>query len=118
MRYLIFHSILAVLLTSCFHSMIYGVGPSPQDPSGTYEFVYSGYLLGKEYIKNLDELESIARMLPHEKVNKMYDQAFDIAVPLCLAEHNLIPTECINGIVILSHHRVEGGKGYTRFRCK
>ena len=118
MRAFIFLSILAVLLTSCFRSLIYCVGPAPQHPAGTYEFVYSGYLLGKEYIRNLDELESIARTIPHEKVNKMYDQAFDIAVPQCLAEHNLIPTECINGIVILSHHRVEGGKGYTYFRCK
>jgi hypothetical protein len=63
-------------------------------------------------------LAAVRQAKSNEEINAIWEDALAVAVPKYMAEKDLIPGECVNGIAVISSSFDEGGGGTTSFRCR
>jgi hypothetical protein len=62
--------------------------------------------------------EAVRQSATAEAKRDAWNQALAVAVPRYLAAKNIVPPICVDGVVVIDSGPVEGGGGWSRFRCK
>ena len=85
---------------------------------GVYIVYYRWDKVIKEYGPGLETVREAVISADEEDKLAIWENTMASAVPKYLRDKDLIPADCVHGVVVVSSNKDEGGGGATAFRCK
>jgi hypothetical protein len=116
-------AVLAVLVSACYDiyspSQIHRTVQMDPTVSGHYVVDYKWYYVIEEFGPGVEKVRDVVRQSTSPtEIATAWNQALAVAVPKYLTAKHITPATCVNGVVIIESRFVEGGGGWSRFRCK
>ena len=71
-----------------------------------------------EYGPGVKTVRARIRAADGVDAERIWDEAFEDAVPRFLEATNMTPSQCKSGVIVVHSSEGEGGNGWARFRCK
>ncbi len=96
-------------------------GYYPPEPHPNYDGVYIVRYMRHQVINTYGPgVESVREAIRKNPDNwrALWDEAAAVSATRYMEDNGLIPSECQNGIEVISSGAYEGGGGSTSFRCK
>ena len=93
------------------------VKPHPNH-AGVYLVYYRAHKLLDEFGLGVVAVRKAVMEVDDASKTAVWNRAYSDAAERYLLAHGLVPSDCVEGIVILGSSRSEGGGGVTSFRCK
>jgi len=71
-----------------------------------------------EYGPGTEDVRARIKAANYINAEKIWDEAFEEAIPRYLEANNMTPSQCKSGVVVVHSGETEGGNGWARVRCR